>query len=266
MKKIFTLLFFLPFSFCIAQQFPCDGKLYFLRYNNSQNYVSYVDGYTTATPSVHDVAPLTATNANALGGNPKDNYLYFLGTGNDLTRFDANGNTTVVCPALTNASRGCFDYLGRYWVVDNTLFANKLIAYDINTCTIVKGPYTVPITFSGIDLVFSASDCCFYMGDGGQVIKIDTNGNVVANIAQGFGGGGSYGGFAIGSDGNLYGMPNNNSQGDYINLIWQQILPLELFTVSQVERERLEQTWLHFPVRHLFQLFLQLQQAVVLSR
>src|SRR5258706_2570904 len=195
----------------LAQQFPCDGKLYFFRYSNGQNWLSYVDGYLTPTPVVADVCSLTVTGQNALGANPIDHYIYFTADpNNSVYRMDASCNTTVVCTSIASTVKGCFDYLGRYWVIDNS---NNMLAYDLSTCTQVAGPYPLA-QIAGIDLVFSSADCHFYMADNTSVIQVDTNGVITGTWSPGFSGPGSYGGFAIGADGNLYGIPNNSTTGD----------------------------------------------------
>ena len=194
-----------------SQQFACDGKLYFFGNDGVSNYISYIDGYTTPSPVVNNLVALPPTFAqNALSANPKDGYLYFIDAAtHDLYRVDANGNYTLQCDSLVNSNKGCFDHLGRFWVIDNL---NNMLAFDINTCDTVKGPF--PITpINGVDIVFSAADCHFYMGDETQINKIDTNGVMVASFTPGFNAGTSYGGLAIGHDGNLYGLPNNVTPG-----------------------------------------------------
>ncbi len=213
MKRILHALSFV-FLFALhtaAQQFTCDGKLYFFRYSNGQNWLSYIDGYLTPTPVVADVCLLSVTGQNALGANPIDHYIYFTADPNNTVyKMDANCNTTVVCNSIASTVIGCFDYLGRYWVVDNS---NSMRAYDLSTCTQVAGPYPLTQT-AGIDIVFSSADCHFYMADNNIVIQIDTNGVITNTWSPGFSEAGSYGGIAIGADGNLYGIPNNSTTGD----------------------------------------------------
>src|SRR5205085_2144867 len=117
---------------------------------------------------------------------------------------DASCNLTTVCPSLPSSSKGTFDYLGRYWIIDNS---NQLMAYDISTCTLVKGPYPLSKIY-GVDIIFSSADCHFYMGDNTHVMAIDTNGVVDATYSTGFGASGTIGGIAVGVDGNLYAIPN----------------------------------------------------------
>ena len=213
MKQITTALsIVLVFTInVLAQEFPCDGKMYFFRNSNGQNWLSYVDGYLTPTPVVADVCTLTVTGQNALGANPIDHFIYFTAQPNNTVyKMDANCNTTVVCTNIASTNIGCFDYLGRYWIIDNT---NSMRAYDLNTCTLVAGPYPLSQT-AGIDLVFSSADCHFYMADNNTVIQIDTNGTITGTWSPGFSGAGSYGGIAIGADGNLYGIPNNTTTGN----------------------------------------------------
>src|SRR2546422_726042 len=154
MKKYLTLLLLAISATASAQQFPCDGKLYFFRYSNGQNMLSYIDGYLTPTPVVTDLCVLTVTGQNALGANPIDHFIYFTASPNTLYRMDANCNTTAVCTSIPATTKGCFDYLGRYWIIDGT---NNLLAFDINTCTQVLGPFPLA-QIAGIDLVFSAAD------------------------------------------------------------------------------------------------------------
>ncbi len=204
--KLTALILFIPVFF-YAQQFQCDGKIYFFRTDSGQVFLSYVDNYITPTPVLGNVCNLTAmgvVNQNALAANPFDNYLYFMTLSNyNLYRIDANCNQTLICPALANSHRGCFDHLGRYWVI----VGNDLKAFDITTCSMVKGPYTLASS-PGADITFSLADCHLYMASESMLIKIDTNGTIVQSNTTGFGGGTGYGGIGIGVDGNLYGMPN----------------------------------------------------------
>ena len=212
LKRFFLLFFLLSVpAVSFSQQFPCDGKLYFFRYSNGQNWLSYVDGYLTPTPYVADVCTLTVTGQNALGANPIDHFIYFTASpNNSVYRMDANCNTTVVCTNVASTVKGCFDHLGRYWIIDNL---NNMIAYDLSTCTQVEGPYLLP-QVAGIDFVFSSADCHFYMADQNTVLQIDTNGIITGTFTPGFSGPGSYGGLTIGADGNLYGIPNNTTTGE----------------------------------------------------
>lgn len=188
--------------------FPCDGKIYFFRNSNGANWLSYIDQYTTATPVVADVCKLTVTNQNAMAANPIDHFIYFVANPHTLYRLDAACKLTALCTSLPTTDIGCFDYLGRFWIVSG----NSLMAYDVNTCTLVKGPYTLSST-PGVDIVFSSTDCHFYMGDNNNVIAIDTNGVIDNSFSTGFGASGSIGGIAVGVDGNLYAIPNNSVTG-----------------------------------------------------
>lgn len=195
-----------------SQQFPCDGKLYYFGNTNGQNYLSYIDGYTTGNPTIVDACPLlTITGQNALAANPIDNYLYFVADPlSTLYRMDANCNTTAVCAGVVaTTNKGCFDHLGRFWIMDTL---NQLIAYDLNTCTQVKGPFPVA-SIIGVDIAFNVSDCHFYMADSMSVLKIDTNGIIVATYTPGYNAGASFGGISIGADGHLYGLSNNSVPG-----------------------------------------------------
>jgi len=208
MIKKAPLFFILLLPICVASQsFNCDGKIYFFRSDSGAVYLSYVDEYITPTPVIANVCNLTAlgvVNQNALAANPFNNLLYFMTLSNyNLYSIDAACNMTLVCPSVANSHRACFDHLGRYWVI----VGNDLQAYDINTCTMVKGPYPLSIT-PGADITFSLADCHFYMSSQNQLIKIDTNGTIVYQNNLGFGAGTGYGGIGIGVDGNLYGMPN----------------------------------------------------------
>jgi PKD repeat protein len=210
-RFFFTIVLLCISAASFSQQFPCDGKLYFFRYSNGQNWLSYVDGYLTATPVVADVCTLSVTGQNALGANPIDHLIYFTAQPNNTVyRMDVNCNTTVICTNVASTTKGCFDYLGRYWIIDNL---NNMLAYDLNTCTQVEGPYPLP-QVAGIDFVFSSADCHFYMADQNTVLQIDTNGIITGTFTPGFSGAGSYGGLTIGADGNLYGIPNNSTTGE----------------------------------------------------
>lgn len=190
-----------------AQQFPCDGKLYYFGNTNGQNYLSYIDGYANGNPAIVDLCPLTTiTGQNALAANPIDNHLYFIADPSyTLYKMDANCNINTVCTGVVDTTnKGCFDHLGRFWILN---MQNEMIAYDLNTCTQVKGPFLLAAT-AGVDIAFNVSDCHFYMADSATVLKIDTNGVIVTTYNPGYGGGTSFGGISIGSDGNLYGLVN----------------------------------------------------------
>src|SRR5437870_5053425 len=92
-----------------AQQFNCDGRMYFFRADSSgtANFLSYFSNYTTV-PVVTDLCMMSATIHNALGANPTDMYLYYQ-QGANLKRLDANCNTTIVCSNMPSALAGDFD-------------------------------------------------------------------------------------------------------------------------------------------------------------
>lgn len=208
MRKINLILISILFPLSIyAQQFPCDGKIYFFRTVGDSTYIAYIDNYITPTPVVENVCNLTAmgvANQNALAANPFDGHLYFMTLNNyNLFKIDASCNRTLVCHSVANSHRGCFDHLGRYWVI----VGSDLEAFDITTCSVVKGPYPLALT-PGADIAFSMADCHLYMSSENELIKIDTNGNIVYSNNVGFGAGTGYGGIGIGVDGSLYGIPN----------------------------------------------------------
>ncbi|HIO71998.1 MAG TPA: PKD domain-containing protein, partial [Flavobacteriales bacterium] len=199
-------------SHAYGQTFPCDGKIYFYRWSGSQRQLAYIDDYFTSNPVVNNVCPISTTNQNALGANPIDNYLYFLDLNNSgLYRLDASCNNTLVCPNLVYADNGCFDNLGRYWVIVNS---QDLMAFDINTCDTVKGPFTISGLGAFHDITFSMKNCHFYVGDDNDMVEIDTSGNTLGTYSPGFGASvGNWGGIAMGSDGDVYGIPNDQTTG-----------------------------------------------------
>jgi len=82
---------------------------------------------------------------------------------------------------------------------------------DLNTCSIVAGPFAPLPSGTSVDLTFNPYDCHFYVASSSTTYKIDTLGNTVATIPGGFGVGGTIGGIALGEDGKIYGMPNNTT-------------------------------------------------------
>lgn len=192
-----------------AQTFPCDNgqRLYFFQETGGPNgSLSCITGYTTGTPQVTALFPMPTHQHNGLAANPFDNYLYYLES-NKLNRLDASGNATTVCTLSNPSLFGCFDYKGRYW----TIQLNALVAYDINSCTVVKGPYNLAVGTGFLDVAFNPKDCHFYIGN----LRVDTNG--VADPSYpgvSFVPSGTYGGVAIGSDGNIYGVDGNAAGGD----------------------------------------------------
>lgn len=213
-KSIRTALFL--FQFCLGsalvsfgQAFPCDNgqRLYFFQNTGGTNgSLACITGYTSGTPVVTALFPMPTQHHNGLAGNPVDNYLYYLDF-DQLTRLSSTGTATPVCQLASSSLYGCFDNKGRYWTVQG----GDLQAYDINTCTVVKGPYTLPISNGFLDVAFNPKDCHFYIGD----LRVDTNG--VAD--PGYPGTlfvptGTYGGVAIGEDGNIYGLAGTGAVGD----------------------------------------------------
>ncbi|MFM1745638.1 MAG: hypothetical protein RLZZ630_1575, partial [Bacteroidota bacterium] len=194
--SLFLFLLILHPSFqqnTFAQPFPCDNgqRLYFFRNNGGNGTLSYVQNYTT-NPSVVNLCNIPTPNHNGLAGNPLDGYLYYM-SNNVLLRLSASCTVTPVCtlPFATNV--GGFDPLGRYWTLDGT----NLVAIDINTCSVVKGPY--PVSPTGIvDLAFNPYDCYMYIGDQ----RFDTTGTVDPTYTGPPTN--SFVGAAVGSDGNLY--------------------------------------------------------------
>lgn len=200
---IIALLFF-SFRSLAQNTFPCDGKLYYFGDSSGVAMLSYVENYTSIPVSVN-VCPLPTASHNGLGANPVDHFLYYL-NGSTLQKLDAACNTSVVCTLPGSSTKGCFDNKGRYW-----FDANGLQAMDINTCSIVAGPFAALPSGTSVDLTFNPYDCHFYVASSSLTYKIDTLGNIVATIPGGFGVGGTIGGIALGEDGKIYGMPNNTS-------------------------------------------------------
>jgi len=194
---LFSTLFLAFASGAWAQPFPCDNgsRLYFFRNIGPNGTLSYFENYTT-TPVITDLCPMPTFSHNGLAGNPVDGYLYYLNN-NILTRLSSNCTATPVCNLAFTSAYGGFDLFGLYWTVDG----NDLVAIDINTCNVVKGPF--PINTNGIvDLAFSPLDCYIYIGND----RYDTTGTLdqtynspgLGNFFT------SYAGSAIGSDGNIY--------------------------------------------------------------
>ena len=190
----------------MAQTFPCDNgaRLYFFQATGGNGSLSYITNYTT-TPVVTQMFTMPTATHNALGANPVDNYLYYL-SGPTLNRLDASGNSTVVCTLPGGSLYGCFDSWGRFWIVNGL----NLEAFDINTCSIVKGPF--PISGSGmLDIAFNPYDCYLYFAN----VRCDTNGVIdVGYSGTQFSPTGTYGGIAIGTNGNLYGIAGTSGTGN----------------------------------------------------
>lgn len=191
-----------------AQTFPCDNgeRLYFFQDAGSANgSLAYITNYTTSSPVVTTLFPMPNMQHNGLAANPADNYLYYLEM-NQLMRLDASGSAVNACALASSSLYGCFDYLGRYWTVQ----MGDLVAYDINSCSVVKGPYPLAVGSGFLDIAFNPKDCHFYIGDE----RIDTNGVADPTYAGTlFTPSGTYGGVAIGSDGNIYGLAGTTANG-----------------------------------------------------
>jgi gliding motility-associated-like protein len=158
---------------------------------------------------------MTTYYHNSLGANPADGYMYF--TGQDtIYRLDANCHQTPLCDVNFTSYCGTFDRKGNYWISDfNT---GLLYAFDVNTCNIVKGPFTLPETVA--DIAFNLFDCHLYMVGANSVYKMDTLGNIVSTSYYGSGpnGLGTPGGLTIGADNQLYAMQGaylGNVEGGY---------------------------------------------------
>ncbi len=202
------LLILISFS-VFGQTFPCDNgqRLYFFQETGAQyGSLSYITNYTTATPSVTVMFPMSTQQHNGLGANPIDHYLYYKDW-NVLKRITSAGSVTTVCTLAGQSLYGCFDHLGRYW----TIQTGQLVAYNISSCTVVKGPYPLNIVNGFLDVVFNPKDCHLYIGD----MKVDTNGVVDPGYpGTVFLPSGTYGGAAVGSDGNIYGTGGSTTTGD----------------------------------------------------
>jgi gliding motility-associated-like protein len=167
-------------------------------------YLSYVDDYWTPNPTWGVYCQFPAIySKNALSANPNDGYLYFIANAK-LIRLDASCDTTQICP-IASSVFGTFDNLGRIWILVGT----QLSAHDPATCNTVKGPYTIGFSTAGmVDIAYNFEDCHLYLGSQTSVVKVDTNGQSVGTYSPGFNIAGTYGGVAIGADGNFYGMTN----------------------------------------------------------
>lgn len=196
--------------------FACDGKLYFFQRDLADPrdtlFLAYIDNYITAAPTVTTICMLpdsfnSVNTINAMGANLQDGYLYFmryLNTGvnaGELLRIDSTCNITRVCD-IDYSVIGTFDNLGRYWSTDSS---DKLVAYDVTNCQVVKGPYNTPI--KGSDVTFNVFDNHLYFAAQNQTTKVDTNG-IVVDTLSGFGPPMIIGHSALGMDGNLYAMHN----------------------------------------------------------
>ena len=109
---LFSLTIFLFLThILIAQKFNLDGKLYFFRNVSGTDYLSYFDNYP-ATITIADLCPIDITSYNALGANPKNQYLYFLDS-NVLKKLTNTCVKTPVCTLASKSYTGCFDDNGR---------------------------------------------------------------------------------------------------------------------------------------------------------
>ncbi len=216
MKKVpsylvLTLLFSLLVSGIFSQtSFSCDGRMYFFRSdpNNTNGWLAYFDNYTSI-PTVTNLCPLPTNGHNGLAANPLNNLLYYL-EGPALRSLDANCNSTIVCPNIGFSSlSGACDNYGRYWTIDQS---SSLVAFNINTCTMVLGPFA---GFGGaLDIAYNLYDCHIYVNSGATLKKVDTNGVIVNTYPLTFTPAGTYGGTAFGSNGLLYGVAGQNAAGN----------------------------------------------------
>ncbi len=211
MQKLSSYIVLFLFASVLAAQTPfsCDGKMYFFRSdpNTPNGVLAYFDNYTTAT-TVTNLCPLPTNAHNGLAANPLNNMLYYL-EGQNLRSLDANCNSTIVCPSIGFSSlAGACDNYGRYWTINTA----GLVAVDINTCTVVKGPFT---GFAGaLDIAYNLYDCHIYVNSGSTLIMVDTNGVTQNTYSLTFTPSGTYGGTAFGSNGLLYGVAGQNSNGN----------------------------------------------------
>ena len=203
-----TILFSIPLK---AQTFPCDNaaRLYFFQVdtNGGNALLSCVTGYSSSTPVITPLFKMPIKKYNAIGANPIDNYLYCI-SDTFLVRIDAAGNATTVCNLGFTSVYACFDPWGRFWTTNG----NNLVAIDVNNCSIVKGPYSLGGAPSAgfLDMVFNPYDCFLYFGRS----RCDTSGVIdTSYTTPWFPGLVTYGGAAIGSDGNIYGIGGSKKGG-----------------------------------------------------
>ncbi len=187
--------------------FPCDGKFWFFGDSLNSATLAYVDGLPN-NPVSHQVCILPTQGNNAMACNPIDHYIYYE-SGNNLYKVDYQCNTTLVCSNFGGPDQACFDYLGRYWFNGGIGFE----ALDINTCTIVAGPYPIPGNGgSVIDFAFNPNNCSFVFLSADSIYQVDTLGNKISAIAGGFGNiSGTFGGVAMGYNNIFYGMLNSSA-------------------------------------------------------
>lgn len=210
-KKEFSLIILLITTFALyGQEFPCDNgeKLYFFRGNETSNAstLSYIENYTTGTPTVVDMCPMKSSQHNGLGANSLDNYLYFLDN-EVLTRLSSTCVETPVCSLGYISYYGAFDSQGRYWTIKNN---QQISAIDINTCAVVKGPFP-EVNYGGLDMAISPYDCGLYIGPA----RYDTTGVLDTTVTvKGFKPSGAYGGVAFGNDGKLYAIKGSGKSGN----------------------------------------------------
>ncbi|MFM9007235.1 MAG: PKD domain-containing protein, partial [Bacteroidota bacterium] len=186
----------------LAQPFPCDNgqRLYFFRSGGANGNLACFENYT-GTPTIVNLCPMPTANHNGLAGNPVDGYLYYLDN-TVLNRLSANCTATPVCSLAFTSFYGGFDLFGRYWTVDGS----SLVAIDLNSCAIVKGPFPINTSSGMVDLAFNPYDCFIYVGNQ----RYDTTGTVDPTFtAPPFGGSAQYAGATFGNDGNLYAIGTN---------------------------------------------------------
>ncbi len=191
--------------FSANKTFPLDNyqRLYFfLRDTTPNGSLAFIDNYLTPSPGITTVCPLQSFDHNSLAANPLDGYLYYNDEVWGIYRVDADCNMTPVCPFDGNSDVGTFDSQGRYWTFDQS--STTLLAIDITTCSIVKSYSFTPATFNDfIDIAYNSKDGYIYTEFG----RFDTLGNLDLSYSNTkFVPNQNYGGVAIGSDNNLYGI------------------------------------------------------------
>ncbi len=188
--------------------FPFDNgqRLYFFSADTSPNgNISFIENYLTPHPGITYVCPVPSIVYNGLAANPLDGYLYYYDFDLGLVHLVPTGNLTQVCPNINSTETGTFDSQGRYWEWDQN---NQLVAVDITTCQVVKGPFAMNSSGDYIDIAYNSRDGYIYTSGG----RVDTNGvfdNSYSNPQ--FIPNQNYGGVGMGSDGNLYGIGDDGT-------------------------------------------------------
>ncbi|MBI4946210.1 MAG: T9SS type A sorting domain-containing protein [Bacteroidetes bacterium] len=202
-----------------TSQFAINDRIYFLRDDDAlpdgRDILSYITGYTTGSPVVKDLCtmPSTTLPINALAANPVDRFLYYVewntaGTASTIIRLDTNCYSTRLCTIPYAPYRATFDNFGRLWIATDNATNSTLVAYNPSTCAILKGPFIIPSIFASKDMAYNQNDGRIYFAYDGSVVSYDTLGVLGATYSPGFNGASTYGGFAFGVDGNLYGIEN----------------------------------------------------------